>query len=96
MSVLTLSQAEARIAELESKLASKSKISYKVSPKGAIAIYGLGRFPVTLYLSQFNALNAAFPAIAAWVKTSPTFNYSRHDDAKVAALGVVSLAAKGE
>lgn len=71
MTTLTLSQAEARIAELEAKLAVKSKISFKVSPKGAIAIYGLGRFPVTLYLSQFNALNATFPAIAAWIKTGP-------------------------
>jgi ABC-type Fe3+-hydroxamate transport system substrate-binding protein len=68
---LTLSQAEARIAELEARLASKSKVSFKVSPKGAVAVYGLGRFPVTLYLSQFNALNAAMPAIAAWIKTNP-------------------------
>ena len=31
----------------------------KVSPKGAISFYGLGRFPVTLYASQWEKLVAA-------------------------------------
>ncbi len=70
MTVLTLTQAEARIAELEAKLATRTKISFKVSDKGAISIYGMGRFPVTLYLSQFNALAAAIPAIQAWITRS--------------------------
>jgi len=71
MPTLTLSQAETRIAELEAKLASRSKVSFKVSDKGAISIYGMGRFPVTLYLSQFKALAAAIPAIEVWIKTDP-------------------------
>lgn len=29
------------------------KVSLKVSEKGAVALYGLGRFPVTLYRSQW-------------------------------------------
>jgi hypothetical protein len=28
-------------------------ISFKVSPKGAMSVYGLGRFPVTLYKEQW-------------------------------------------
>ena len=32
------------------------KITAKVSEKGAISIYGMGRWPVTLYKSQFDAL----------------------------------------
>ena len=28
----------------------------KVSPKGCVAVYGLGRFPVVLYASQWQAL----------------------------------------
>ena len=28
-------------------------VRFKVSEKGAISIYGMGRFPITLYKSQF-------------------------------------------
>ena len=92
MATLTLSMAEARIAELEAKLANKAKVSFKVSPAGAISFYGLGRFPVTLYVSQFEALVAIVPAVQAWIKTNPTSDYSKHE--KYAAKGVVSLALK--
>ena len=30
-----------------------STISMKVSPKGAVSVYGLGKFPVTLYKEQW-------------------------------------------
>jgi hypothetical protein len=33
-----------------------SKLSFKVSLKGAISVYGLGRFPVTLYPEQWGAI----------------------------------------
>jgi hypothetical protein len=33
-------------------------ISYKVSEKGALSVYGLGRFPVTLYVEQFERLDS--------------------------------------
>jgi hypothetical protein len=28
-------------------------MSFKVSPKGALSVYGMGRFPVTLYKEQW-------------------------------------------
>jgi hypothetical protein len=31
-------------------------ISFKVSEKGAVSVYGLGRFPVTLYQEQWEKL----------------------------------------
>jgi hypothetical protein len=31
-------------------------ISFKVSEKGAVSVYGLGRFPVTLYVAQWERL----------------------------------------
>ena len=46
----------ARIAELEGRLSRGGSISFKVSEKGAVSVYGLGRFPVTLYLEQWDAL----------------------------------------
>jgi hypothetical protein len=39
----------ARIAELEGRLAKGSSLSFKVSEKGGVSVYGLGRFPVTLH-----------------------------------------------
>lgn len=59
---MTLEQMQAQIqalmarnAELEAALP-KPKMAIKVSAKGAISVYGLGRFPVTLYMSQWQAL----------------------------------------
>ena len=46
----------ARIAELEGRLAKGGSISFKVSEKGAVSVYGLGRFPVTLYFEQWTRL----------------------------------------
>lgn len=54
----TPEQMGARITELEKRLAKGSSISFKVSEKGAGSVYGLRRFPVTLYLEQWEALLA--------------------------------------
>ena len=35
------------------KQASARGITLKVSPKGAVSLYGMGRFPVTLYKEQW-------------------------------------------
>ena len=44
-------------AENESlKSRSSKSISLKVSEKGALSVYGLGRFPVTLYKEQWTRL----------------------------------------
>ena len=58
-------------AENEALKASKirtSSISLKVSEKGGLSVYGLGRFPVTLYQEQWTKLIAAVPAIADYIK----------------------------
>ena len=55
---LTPEQMTARIAELEGRLAKSGTPSFKVSEKGAVSVYGLGRFPVTLYFEQWNKLLA--------------------------------------
>lgn len=54
-----LKSALARIKELESQVAkakTKKDLSLKVSQKGAVSLYGMGRFPVTLYASQWEQL----------------------------------------
>lgn len=38
---------------LRAKLAIRQTVTLKVSEKGAVSMYGLGRFPVTLYAGQW-------------------------------------------
>ena len=49
------------IAQLQAELAAAKAVkgrslSLKVSEKGAVSLYGMGRFPVTLYGSQWERL----------------------------------------
>lgn len=69
----TNAQMQARIAELEKQLAEAkakpaAKISFKVSEKGGVSAYGLGRFPVTLYGEQWKRLAAAMPELLKFVE----------------------------
>ena len=45
----------ARIAELEKQSGSRKRgtLEFKVGAKGGVSVYGLGRFPVTLYYEQW-------------------------------------------
>ena len=56
MSEPTREELLARIAELEKKTGSgrpKGAIEFRVGEKGGVSVYGLGRFPVTLYYEQW-------------------------------------------
>ena len=43
-------------------------ISLKVSEKGGVSVYGLGRFPVTLYKEQWTKLLEMADEIRAFIK----------------------------
>ena len=43
-------------------------VSLKVSEKGGVSVYGLGRFPVTLYKEQWTKLLAMADEIKAFLK----------------------------
>ena len=51
----TREELPARIAELEKRTEAKKsgKLEFKVGEKGGVSVYGLGRFPVTLYYEQW-------------------------------------------
>jgi hypothetical protein len=49
----TYEELKARLAELEAKKQQTGSMSFKVSDKGGVSVYGLGRFPVTLYYEQW-------------------------------------------
>ena len=55
MSEPTKEELLARIAELEKQSGSKRKgnLEFRVGEKGGVSVYGLGRFPVTLYYEQW-------------------------------------------
>jgi hypothetical protein len=44
-----------------------SAVSMKVSEKGAVSVYGLGRFPVTLYQEQWQKLLALSEDIKSFI-----------------------------
>ena len=43
-------------------------VSLKVSEKGGVSVYGLGRFPVTLYKEQWARLLAMADEIRAFIR----------------------------
>lgn len=60
-----------KVSQLEAKLESKEKhdagITCKVGEKGNLCIYGLGRFPVSLYASQFDKLAKNWDKVVQFV-----------------------------
>ena len=53
---------------LEAKRSATRAIGMKVSDKGAVSIYGIGRFPVTLYGSQWERLFNEAERVKAFLK----------------------------
>ena len=51
-----IKRAEAAEAALKASKAPKGSPTIKVSSKGGLSVYGLGRWPVTLYASQWRTL----------------------------------------
>ncbi len=52
------------------KKTSSKGLSMKVSEKGGLSVYGLGRFPVTLYKEQWNKLLDMAEDIRAFIKAN--------------------------
>lgn len=72
---LSAQSASERIAELEAQVAKlkagrQSKLSLKVSAKGAISIYGFGKWPVTLYREQMERLLSHAEDIRAFISAN--------------------------
>lgn len=51
----TYEELKARLAELESQKGGRrtGALEFRVGEKGGVSVYGLGRFPVTLYYEQW-------------------------------------------
>jgi hypothetical protein len=60
----------ARIAQLDAQVAAKGTLTFKVSEKGALSIYGMGRYPVSLYREQWERLLAQKDVILAFIEAN--------------------------
>jgi hypothetical protein len=62
----------ARIAELEKQAGAKKagKLEFRVGEKGGVSVYGLGRFPVTLYYEQWTRLLDAGEDLRAFLEAN--------------------------
>ena len=60
----------ARIAELENQVGTKKQgsLEFKVGEKRGVSVYGLGRFPVTLYYEQWVRLLDSADRLRAFVE----------------------------
>ena len=69
--IMTPEQMLQEIARLQAENATLQKAkpsgSIKVSAKGAVSVYGLGRFPVTLYASQWEQLFSRTEEVKAFI-----------------------------
>jgi len=61
-----LERLRAENVQLKSK--DKGGIRLKVSEKGAVSLYGMGRFPVTLYKEQWLRILASTAEIEAFLR----------------------------
>lgn len=54
----TYEELKARLETLEKQQGTRrtGSLEFKVGEKGGVSVYGLGRFPVTLYYEQWNRL----------------------------------------
>jgi hypothetical protein len=67
----TYEELKARLATLEKQVEKKTRsgaLEFRVGEKGGVSVYGLGRFPVTLYYEQWNRLLDAFADLKAFLE----------------------------
>ena len=63
-----LARLRAENAALKATKPAPGALSFKVSNKGAVSVYGLGRFPVTLYVGQWERLLAVVPQLGQFIE----------------------------
>ena len=66
----TYEELKARLADLEKKGVGRrtGELEFKVGEKGGVSVYGLGRFPVTLYYEQWIRLLDTSQALRAFLE----------------------------
>ncbi len=65
-----IAELEKQNAELKARKAQTGALTMKVSDKGAVSVYGLGRFPVTLYGEQWTRLLGQAKDVLAFIEVN--------------------------
>ena len=65
-----LARLRAENEELRTERQAPRGLSFRVSEKGAVSVYGLGRFPVTLYQEQWEKLLAQIDDLKAFIEAN--------------------------
>jgi hypothetical protein len=70
MSEPTYEELKTRLAELEKQKGAPrtGELSFRVGEKGGVSVYGLGRFPVTLYYEQWIRLMDMAPKLREFLE----------------------------
>lgn len=70
MSEPSYEELKARVAELEKHGAGRrtGSLEFRVGEKGGVSVYGLGRFPVTLYYEQWVRLLESAPQLRQFLE----------------------------
>jgi len=102
---MTMEQMQAEFARLmaeneklkrENTQTREADLTMKVSEKGAVCVYGLGRFPVTLYKQQWQKLLKAAPAIEGFIaKNDSLLSVKEKANGTATPANVENNAAKG-
>jgi hypothetical protein len=65
----TYEELKARVEELEKKTTRRTgELDFKIGEKGGVSVYGLGRFPVTLYYEQWIRLLDTAPRLREFLE----------------------------
>ncbi len=72
MSEPSYEELKARVAELEKQRTGTrtGSLEFRVGEKGGVSVYGLGRFPVTLYYEQWVRLLEAAPQLRTFLESN--------------------------
>ena len=68
VTAMTHEQLVAKIMQMQAS--SQRKLTLKISNKGAVSMYGLGRFPVTLYRTQWERLIGEVEHIKGFIEAN--------------------------
>jgi hypothetical protein len=73
---------KARVQELEKQTQARKRgsLEFKVSEKGGMSVYGLGRFPVTLYYEQWVRLLDQADQIREFLEANKAGMKMKHTD----------------
>jgi hypothetical protein len=68
----TYEELKAKLAQLEKEKEGRRSgaLEFRVGEKGGVSVYGLGRFPVTLYYEQWIRLLDAAPQLRAFLDSA--------------------------